>query len=300
MKIIKNIGTIDKVFRLIISEILLIIAIFWTSGVLQIILYILAFILIITSVLSFCGLYKMLKINTYNLNKKSLSRKVLIVITVLMIAIAILGSYFSIFFTKKFFLEDYTKMNQYYKQTLFYTGQNDREKSIENYNNLVLNYEIFYKKYSRYHPYTISMDKNFDNDIGKIRLTILALKDSVLSGNLPSVHQDFEIIRPIFQDILKRNNFSLLAISLVDFHDAMEKIITAADAKDENALISIYPEVDLKLKEVENIVNDTEIQNIRTKLNEVLSLAQSGQIDLLSSKAAELKSAFVKVYLKRG
>jgi hypothetical protein len=217
-----------------------------------------------------------------------------------MVMLAIFGVYFSIFFTKKFFLEDYTKMNQYYKQTLFYTGQDDREKSIENYNNLVLNYEIFYKKYSDYHPYTISMDKNFNNDIGKVRLTILALKDSVLSGNLPSVHQDFETIRPIFQDILKRNNFSLLAISLVDFHDAMEKIITAADEKDANTLISVYPEVDLKLREVESIVNDTEIQNIRSKLNEVFSLAQSGKVDLLSDKAAELKSAFVKVYLKRG
>jgi hypothetical protein len=144
------------------------------------------------------------------------------------------------------------------------------------------------------------MDKNFNNDIGKVRLTILALKDSVLSGNLPSVHQDFETIRPIFQDILKRNNFSLLAISLVDFHDAMEKIITAADEKDANTLISVYPEVDLKLREVESIVNDTEIQNIRSKLNEVFSLAQSGKVDLLSDKAAELKSAFVKVYLKRG
>jgi hypothetical protein len=47
-------------------------------------------------------------------------------------------------------------------------------------------------------------------------------KDAVYTGNLPESHLAFEKIRPIFQDILKRNNFSLLAVSLVDFHDVME------------------------------------------------------------------------------
>ena len=86
----------------------------------------------------------------------------------------------------------------------------------------------------------------------------------------------------------------------VERHDAMEKIITAADAKDANQLLAVYPEVDLKLKEVEAIVNDSEIQTIRTKLEEVVSLAKEGKVELLSAKAAEMKSAFVKVYLKRG
>ena len=51
---------------------------------------------------------------------------------------------------------------------------------------------------------------------------------------------------------------------------------------------------------IEEVVNDFEIQNIRTKLEETISLAKSGQVNLLSAKAAELKSAFVTVYLKRG
>ena len=92
----------------------------------------------------------------------------------------------------------------------------------------------------------------------------------------------------------------MLAVTLVDFHDAMEKIIAAADAKDPATLISAYPEVDGKLKAVEAIANDSEIQNIRAKLEETKTLAEEGRIDLLSDKAAELKSAFVKVYLKRG
>ncbi len=80
----------------------------------------------------------------------------------------------------------------------------------------------------------------------------------------------------------------------------LNSIRNSTDAKNSAELLAVYSEVDLKLKEVEGIVNDTEIQMIRTKLEEVVSLAKGGQAELLSAKAAELKSAFVKVYLKRG
>jgi len=60
---------------------------------------------------------------------------------------------------------------------------------------------------------------------------IVLLKDKIYTGELKQAHLDLEKVRPIFQDILKRNNFSLLAVYLVDFHDVMEKVIEAADAK---------------------------------------------------------------------
>jgi hypothetical protein len=99
---------------------------------------------------------------------------------------------------------------------------------------------------------------------------------------------------------LKRNNFSLLAVSLVDFHDVMEWVIDAADKKDVPWVLAAYAIADEKLKTVELEANDSEIQAIRKSLEEVKSLAESGNLDALSPKAAELKSNFVKVYLKRG
>jgi hypothetical protein len=218
----------------------------------------------------------------------------------MLVVIAILGSYYSAFFTKKFFLDDYSRMNTYYKQTLFYTGQDKRVEAVANYDKLVAEYSIFLSKYTAYHPYAIKSDTQFNADLEKISQVITSLHDAVYTGDLRQSHTSFETVRPIFQDILKRNNFSMLAVTLVDFHDAMEKIIEAADAKDATALLAVYPEVDTKLKAVEEIVNDAEIQDIRTKLEEVVTVAKNGQTDLLSAKAGELKSAFVKVYLKRG
>ncbi len=300
IKNLKNEGVVDRLIRLLVAEILLLTAFFWLDGVSQIFVYVLGLISLFTSISGFCALYKVFGIKTILENPKKTSVYIKVIFALLFVLIAVLGSYYSAFLSKKFFLDDYTKMNNYYKQTLFFTGQINRDEAVKNYSKLVEEYSSFSKKYTKYHPYVIRMDEKFNSDLESINKIISSVKDLVSTGDLKQAHLDLESVRPIFQDILKRNNFSMLAITLVDFHDAMEKIISSADNKDAEGLIAVYPEVDLKLKAVEEITNDDEIKNIRVKLDETLDLAKSGKKDELSAKAAELKSAFVKVYLKRG
>jgi hypothetical protein len=164
----------------------------------------------------------------------------------------------------------------------------------------VTEYDAFYQKYSRYHPYVIKGDLKFNTDITAVKDLITSLQNKVTSGDLPATHKEFEAIRPIFQDILKRNGFSMLAVYLVDFHDAMEKVIAGADSKDASQVIAVYQEVSDKLKAVEGVANDAEIQTIRQKLEQVTASARSGNVEVLPAQGAELKSAFVKVYLKKG
>lgn len=300
MKITKNVGNLDRIIRLVVAELLFLTGFFWAYGVVQIVLFFVALALLLTAFFSFCGLYTLLKVNTCPISETVFSTKMKVVTLLILILIAAVVSYASMFFSQKIFLEDYNKMNQYYKQTLFFTGQNNREESVKNYANLVEEFGVFYKKYSAYHPYVIKNDKSFNSDLQSVNDLILSLGDAVNSGDLPNTHKEFEKVRPIFQDILKRNGFSMLAVYLVDFHDAMEKIITVADAKDSNALIAVYGEVSEKLKAVEEVANDDEIKNIRQKLEQVYESAKSGNVKVLPNQAAELKSSFVKVYLKRG
>lgn len=300
MKIIKNIGVFDRVIRLFLSEIFFLLAFFWTYGTLQIVLYVISFVMLATSLFRFCGLYTLFKIKTCPSNEKLMSKFTIGFSVLLFVVIAVVGSYYSAFFTKKFFLEDYNRMNQYYKQTLFFTGQNNRTEAVSNYTNLVKEYSVFYNKYYSYHPFVISKDEYFNEDLILIKDKIISLETDVNSGNLLSTHLEFEIIRPIFQDILKRNNFSMLAVYLVDFHDAMEKVIAGADAKNASEVISVYQEVSDKLKAVEDVANDIEIQTIRQKLEQITASARSGNVEVLPTQGAELKSSFVKVYLKRG
>lgn len=300
MKITKNVGILDRVIRLFLSVVFFLFAFFWTYGVFQITLYVLAFAMLVTSLFRFCGLYTIFKVNTCPGNEKKISKIATVFSAVALIIVVIVGSYYSTFFTKKFFLEDYNRMNQHYKQTLFFTGQNNRTEAVNNYTYLVKEYSIFYQKYSRYHPYVIKGDTKFNSDITTVKNLITSLKNNIGTGDLLAVHKELEVIRPVFQDILKRNNFSMLAIYLVDFHDAMEKVIAAADSKDASQVISVYQEVSDKLKAVEEVANDTEIQTIRQKLEQVTASARSGNVEVLPRQGAELKSSFVKVYLKSG
>lgn len=300
MNIIKNESVIDRMVRIPVSIVFFLLAFFWLSGIPKTISYVLAVILLVTAITGFCSLYKLLKINTNKNPEKKASKFVVSVFVVVSVVLLFGGAYASNFFTKKFFLEDYNNMNQYYKQTLFYTGQDKRVEAVENYNKLVSQYSIFEEKYTNYHPYVVSRDVQFNNDLVNVSGIISGLKDKVNTGDLKSAHTDFEQIRPIFQDLLKRNGFSMLAITLVDFHDAMEKIIAVSDAKDAPQVVAVYQEIDSKLKAIEEIVNDSEIQVIRQKFDELLVLAQNNKTEELSAKAGELKSAFVKVYLKRG
>lgn len=191
-------------------------------------------------------------------------------------------------------------MNNYYKQTLFNTGKEKRTESITNYDTLVKEYTLFLSKYTNYQPYVLRYDSAFSTDIKKIDSIIANLKEKVYTGNLAEAHLEFEAVRPIFQDILKRNGFSLLAVSLVDFHDVMETVIEAADKKDAPWVVQAYLVADEKLKSVEEVANDSEIQAIRKNLEELKWLAEQNSNLELSTKAAELKASFVKVYLKRG
>ncbi len=296
----KNEGALDRLIRILIGEVLLLSGFFWLWGTWQIIAYALGVVAVFTAFSGFCLLYKLLGIST-NQNPLGKASKIFsFVLYLLIIILPVVGSYYSNFFTKKIFLEDYSKMNEPYKQTLFFTGQDKRQESKDNYQKLVLEFEIFSKKYSAFHPYIIRKDAQFNNDLKKVSQTITKLSDTINTGNLKDAHLTLETVRPVFQDILKRNNFSMLAVSLVDFHDSMEVVIAAADKKDSAGVISAYADADAKLKAVEAESNDSEIQTIRQKLEETLSLAKEGKADSLSAKAGELKSAFVKVYLKRG
>lgn len=293
-----NEGTLERWIRLFAAEAQFLVGFFWVGGVAHIVLLIIAAILAFTALSGFCALYAL--IGWHPRPGRSISRTATAILAILAVLAIAGGAYASAFFTKKIFLEDYAAMNQYYKQALFFTGQHDRARAISNYDQLTASYAAFREKYRSYRPYALSGDPAFESDLDTIAGLIAVPKDKIQTGDLASAHLDLEKVRPAFQDILKRNGFSMLAIALVDFHDAMEGVIAAADAKDAQAVQSAYADADEKLRAVEATADDTEIQAIRSNLNAVKALAEKGDTQSLPGAAATLKGSFVKVYLKRG
>lgn len=126
--------------------------------------------------------------------------------------------------TKRIFIEDYNRMNASYKLALYNTSKNEKEKSVGYYNELVASYAAFSQKYQSYRPHVLANDSGFEADLRKAGDIIKAVEPKLSAGDLKAAHYALEGFRPIFQEIFKRNGFSLLAITLVDFHDPMEKL----------------------------------------------------------------------------
>ena len=143
-------------------------------------------------------------------------------------------------------------------------------------------------------------DAQFYADLVQVKGMVLAVKEGVKTGDLQQAHLDLEKVRPVFQQLFKRNGFSMLAVALVDFHDSMELILDSANAKNAEKTMALYVQVSTKLQAIEAELNDSEIQDIRAHLDALNTLAKEGKVDAMPPQSDKLKTSFVKVYLKRG
>ena len=296
----KNVHPLDRFARLALSLLLAEAAFFWLAGAAKLGAYAVAIVLLLTAVTGICPLYKLAGVGSGNAAAKLTANWKWIASTALMLVVLLAAGYASHFFTKKIFLEDFNATNNFYKQTLFHTGKSDRAQAVRNYEALIREYARFRETYLAYRPNALRADGQFDADLARVRDIFAAARADVTSGDLPRAHLALEEARPILQAILKRNGFSLLAVALVDFHDAMELVIDAANAKDAAKVGALYNQVSESLKAVEAQANDAEIQAIRKNLDSLLDLAKAAKTDALPAKADELKRSFVKVYLARG
>ena len=297
----KNILPLDRFLRLLLAILLFEAAYFWLSGTPQILAYVVGAVMLLTAASRICPIYKVMGVGGSDAACSVQQSLWVRVVAVLALLGAIVGGcYGSDFLSRKMFLEDFNAMNHFYKQTLFLTGKGEREKAIANYDQWVPALEKFQNKYSTYRPYTLRSDAQFSADLVQVKDMMLAVQEGVKTGDLQQAHLDLEKVRPVFQQLFKRNGFSMLAVALVDFHDSMELILDTANDKNAEKTMALYEQVSTKLQAIEAELNDSEIQDIRAHLDALNTLAKEGKVDAMPPQSDKLKTSFVKVYLKRG
>jgi hypothetical protein len=264
------------------------------------VLYGVSAILVVTSLSGFCVIYKIFDTSTLRVQFKH-KKTNLIAIFVLLVLLLIIfagGIYYSNNITKKVFLQDFNSMNGYYKSVLSYTGQGNRADSISNYDLFFEEFSKFSKKYSDYKPFVIKFDKDFDFDLNSISYATIGSQYDIYSGNLSVAHARLEVIRSIFQGMLKRNSLSLIDVYLVDFHDIINKLIYSANCKNSLEVIALYKQADEKLKFVEQDLNSADVKYIRLALDSLYKSALDNKTSELPEKASILKASFIHAYLK--
>jgi hypothetical protein len=296
----KNLHPIDRFLRAALGIALVETGFFWVAGGMQVGAYAVGAVLLITALVRFCPLYKVLGLRTSDPDTQRSSTAYVAIALVFVLAEVAGGSYASNLLTRKLFLENFNDMNEHYKQTLFLTGKGERTKANEKFDLLTAAYAKFQDRYSNYRPFVLKNDMQFSSDLAVVEGILRDVNDGVRTGDLHEAHLRLEKVRPVFQDMFKRNGFSMLSVALVDFHDAMELMLDAAAAKSTEKLVALYPNVSDKLKAIEAESNDAEIQVIRKNLDALAALANSKSTESLPAAADALKTSFVKVYLQRG
>lgn len=188
----------------------------------------------------------------------------------------------------------YAAMNEHYKQALYLTGQGQREAALAEHAALVAALADLRRQGS------VPGDEQAAADLSRAAAIADRTRPLVEGGTLRDAHQQLEELRPILNELLRRNGLSSLKVALVDFHDRMERVIEAGDARDPVAVLGEIPAADARLRAVEQELNDGRVRAIRAALERVQALAQHGDREALPAAAGALKSAFVRVYLVEG
>lgn len=295
-----NVTGWDRFLRALAGIVAMLLAVFWLGGAWSTALGMVGGALLLTAALRFCPLYVLLGLPPpVPSGTRSGTLRTGLAMAVL-VAVAVVGVWGSQFLSRKMFLADFNAMNTFYKQALFFTGKAERAPALENYDRLLPAFARFRLKYQRWQPMALRGDDQLTADLDRVDSILQDVGDLVRTGDLQRAHLGLEAVRPVFQELFKRNGFSMLSVALVDFHDAMERMLEAGNAKDGARVAALYPEVDGKLKAVEAEANDADIQAIRHHLDDLLKAAQDGQSGAMPEQAAQLKTSFVKVYLQRG
>lgn len=198
----RNVGSLDRLLRVILAEACVVAAFFWLGREWQIVFYLLAAVLLVQAATGVCGFYNFLGWNTCE-NIKRKEKNLLPAALVIMIIIAVAGSYGSAVLTRDIFLNDLHSIEGYYDLTMEYTHQGLKAESIQNYELLETAVSAFQEKYSDYRPFAVKFDDRFAGDMQNLSAIISSSNEDIHNGSLEAAHDSLQRASSLLQRMQK-------------------------------------------------------------------------------------------------
>ncbi|MEI6104414.1 MAG: DUF2892 domain-containing protein [Methanothrix sp.] len=199
----KNLGIMDRLLRVILAEICILVAFFWVTTEWQIPLYLIAGVMLLQAATATCSIYNLLGWNRCEIVRRK-DKNLMTAFVVVALLLAAAGSYASAVLTKSIFLEDLGIVNESYNQALHSLDQGRSDNATMRYGELESAFAAFSKKYSKYKPLTIKFDGNFTIEMNNISTAISQSKDDILQGNLTRGQVELKKAGPDMQKMRDR------------------------------------------------------------------------------------------------
>ncbi len=198
----KNVGTLDRLLRVILAEACALAAFFWLGKDWQIVFYLLTAVLLVQAATGVCGFYNFLKWNTCgNIRRKD--KNLIPIAIVAMIVVAVAGSYGSTVLTRDIFKNDLSMVMDPYNLTIQYTGQDMQQESVQQFDQLESAFAAFEEKYRDYRPWAVKFDDQFTGDLQNLSAIISGAGEDIHQGSLKTAHDKLQRAVPVFQSMLE-------------------------------------------------------------------------------------------------
>ena len=191
----KNLGTMDRLLRVILAEICIIVAFFWVTEAWQIPLYLIAGVMLLQAGTATCSVYTLLGWNRCEIVRRK-DKNLMTAFVVVALVLAVAGSYASAVLTRNIFMEDLGIVNESYVLALQSSGQGQIENATLQYGKLESAFAVFQGKYSKYRPLTVKFDGNFTAQMNNISAAISGSKEDILRGNLTRGQEELKKAEP--------------------------------------------------------------------------------------------------------
>ena len=199
----KNLGIMDRLLRVILAEICILVAFFWVTVEWQIPLYLIAGVMLLQAATATCSIYNLLGWNRCEIVRRK-DKNLMTAFVVVALLLAVAGSYASAVLTKDIFLEDLGIVNESYNQALHSLDQGRSDSATMRYGELESAFAAFSKKYSKYKPLTIKFDGNFTIEMNNISAAISSSREDILQGNLTRGQEELNKAGPDMQRMRDR------------------------------------------------------------------------------------------------
>ena len=201
--LMNNLGSLDRMIRLIVAEVCLVAALFWAGEDLQLPLILAAAVILIPVITGSCGLYELLGWSSCEMIKRKNDRlkRALVLAAILL---AVVGSFASHMHTKNILLQDLEEVNGTYNIALQSLNSNDANSSLD-IESLERASAAFAVKYTQYRPLVVRMDGNFSARIEEISGHIYRSKQYARQGDAASSRMELEPAGEIIRAMIKEN-----------------------------------------------------------------------------------------------
>lgn len=200
--LMKNLGTSDRMIRVIIAEICLLAAAFWVGEDLQLPLILATAVILIPVIKGSCGLYQLLGWSSCEIIRRKNDRiKAVFVAAALLLAVV--GGFASHILTKNMLIDDLEEVNISYASAVQFAGEDGNNSSLY-IDRLQNEFAVFQDKYSRYRPLTVRIDRNFTSQMDQISEAISGSKEAAMQKDEASAYEKLKDAGQLIEAMIER------------------------------------------------------------------------------------------------